>query len=314
MRFILRTSPFVAVGAMVLLTSCGSGAPTQTPTVAAKATDTKIAKAGGWRVEKMAALSGFDAPESATPDLATGNVYVSVMVPKKTPDGPDYWTDDDDGFISRLIGDKLESPKWSTATDTVRFNSPKGLCVLKGELWVADVHQVLTVDLTTAKPSLRLKPPGAQMLNDMATDGESAFVSDTGTGKITRIGPKETSELQGPKGANGLAFRDGKLFCVSWSEHELYEIDLSGKLPAKPAGLAAQFKNCDGLEVLPDGSFLVADCTANRIARVSADLKSVETFVETPMPADVGLDIKRERLYVPSFEHNNVTVFRVWKE
>ena len=192
---------------------------------------------------------------------------------------------------------------------TAKFHSPKGRCILRGQLWVADNHQLITVDLATGEAALALDLPGAKKLNDMATDGEYPYVSDTDTGRITRIAPDGPQHLKGPAGANGLEFRNGKLYCVSWSEHEIYEVDLTGKAEAIPMGLAGRFANLDGIEALPDGSFLVSDQPNDRIAWVSADGRAVETLLSISKPADLGLDTTRMRLYVPSFQGNSVTIF-----
>ncbi len=119
--------------------------------------------------------------------------------------------------------------------------------------------------------------------------------------------------MKGPAGANGLAFRGGKLYCVSWSEHEVYEIDLTGAAEPKALGLAKHFANLDGIEFLPDGSFLVSDQPNDRIAWVSADCRAVETLVKVGKPADFGIDLTRGRMYVPCFTDSTVTVFEFGK-
>ena len=282
-----------------------------------------------WKASKIAVLGGFDGPECALGDPKTGTVYVGNMAPDpKAEGGGKYWGDDGTGFLSTMSPDgKMVSVRWATSSDAgtsgplsrssdlraATFHSPKGLCLVGTTLWVADNHQLVTVDTATAKAKLELDLPGAKKLNDMASDGTHAFVSDTETGRITRLGPGGPRHMKGPAGANGLAFRGGKLYCVSWSEHEVYEIDPSGAAEAKPLGLAKHFANLDGIEFLPDGSFLVSDQPNDRIAWVSADCRTVETLAEVHAPADMGLDIHRKRLYVPCFTDNTVTVFALGK-
>ena len=268
-----------------------------------------------WKVSKIAVLGGFDGPECALGDPKTGTVYVGNMSPTpKVEGGAKYWGDDGTGFVSTMSPDgKMVSVRWATSNPGATFHSPKGLCLVGKTLWAADNHQLITVDTATGKAKLELDLPGAKKLNDMASDGTHAFVADTETGRITRLGPGGPHHMKGPAGANGLAFRGGKLYCVSWTEHEVYEIDLTGAAEPKALGLAKHFANLDGIEFLPDGSFLVSDQPNDRIAWVSADCSTVETLVEVHAPADMGLDIARKRLYVPCFTDNTVTVFSLEK-
>ena len=241
---------------------------------------------------------------------ATGKVYAGNMTldPKAEGDAK-YWGDDGTGSISLLTDSKLEKLHWAKSNKAATMHSPKGLCIVNGQLWIADNHQVVVVDIATTKPVNALDIPGAKFLNDMVSDGKYAYAADTSTSRISRVGPGALRHYKGPAGANGLAFRDGKLYCTSWSKHEIYEIDLSGKAEAKPVGLAKEFAGLDGIEALPDGSFLVSDQPNNRIVWVSADFKKAETIAKVNKPADFGIDIKRERLYVPCFADNTVTVF-----
>ncbi|MHC4504461.1 MAG: hypothetical protein ACYTFI_14235, partial [Planctomycetota bacterium] len=254
-----------------------------------------------WTASKIAVLGGFDGPECALADPQAGTVYVGNMSPTPNVEGgAKYWGDDGTGFVSTMSPDgKMISLRWAVSSGGATFHSPKGLCLVGKTLWAADNHQLITIDTSTAKVKLELDLPGAKKLNDMVSDGTHAFVSDTETGRITRLGPDGPHHMKGPPGANGLAFRAGKLYCVSWSEHEVYEIDLTGAAEAKALGLAKHFKNLDGIEFLPDGSFLVSDQPNDRIAWVSAEGHSVETLVKVGGPADFGIDLKRGRMYVP---------------
>ena len=263
-----------------------------------------------WRAKQLKVIGGLEAPECAVVNPATGKVYASNMIlDAKTEGDAKYWGDDGTGSISRLTDGKLEKLHWAKSNDAATLHSPKGLCIVNGQLWIADNHQVVVVDIATAKPVKAIDIPGAKFLNDMVSDGKHAYATDTATGRISRVGPGALRHYKGPASPNGLAFRDGKLYCASWAEHEIYEIDLSGKAEAKPVGLAKEFAGLDGIEALPDGSFLVTDQANNSIVWVSAEFKKVETIAKVNKPADFGIDIKRERLYVPCFVDNTVTVF-----
>ncbi len=149
-------------------------------------------------------------------------------------------------------------------------------------------------------------------VNDAASDGKAVYVGDMGAQKIRRITPDgKMTEIPAPKNVNGIACWKGRLFAVSWTEHEIYECDPAGKAPPKPFGLAQHFKNLDGIEVTDDGYFIVSDFTGGRVCLVHSDRKTVETLVTIETPADIGLDRKRKRLYVPQLTKDRVQVFSI---
>jgi len=263
-----------------------------------------------WRAEKLRVIEGLEHPECAVPDPITGRIYASNMNFDPEAELPGrYWGDDGNGSIALLSDTKLEKLHWSAYHRAAVLDSPKGLCILDRQLWVADNHQVVVVDIATGKPIRAIEVPGARFLNDMATDGKYAYAADTSSGRITRVGPGPMKHYKGPASANGIGFRDGRMYCASWGEHDIFEIDMSGTEEAKAVGLASEFEGLDAIEALPDGSFLVSDQPKNRIVWVSADFKKTETLAEVNKPADFGIDLKRGRIYAPTFFDGTVTVF-----
>ncbi|MDP7289640.1 MAG: hypothetical protein QGH94_16790 [Phycisphaerae bacterium] len=263
-----------------------------------------------WRMEKIRVIDGLEHPECAVPDLGSGKIYASNMNYNPKAEGEaKYWGDDGNGSISLLTDGKIEKLHWAVSDGSVRIDSPKGLCIIGRQPWVADNHQVVVVDIATGKPIEAIEVFGAKFLNDMATDGKYAYAADTSNGRITRVGPGPMKHYKGPASANGIGFRDGKLYCASWGEHDIFEIDLSGKEEARSVGLADQFKGLDAIEALSDGSFLVSDQPNHRIAWVSADFKKVETIAKINKPADFGIDLKKGLVYAPTFVDSTVTVF-----
>jgi len=265
-----------------------------------------------WQTQQLRVISGLEAPECAVADPATGKIYASNMTVDPKSKGDDkFWGNDANGSLALLTDSKLEKLHWAKSNEIATMHSPKGLCIINGQLWAADNHQVVVVDIATAKPVKVVKVPKAKWLNDMVSDGKYAYAAGMSSSLIFRVGPGAIKQYKGPNSPNGLGFRDGKLYCTSWAEHEIYEIDMSGKAEAKPVGLANEFKGLDGIEALPDGSFLVSDQPNHRIAWVSADFKKVETIAKVNTPADFGIDLKRGRLYVPCFVDSTITVFRL---
>ena len=267
----------------------------------------------GWRVEKVATISGLAVPECAVVSPKTGDVFISnIDAPAKGADNR-YNTDDHAGFITRLkAGGKLSAMRWVDSQVNAPVNSIKGLCVLKGVIYACDVNHVRRMSIETGQALEPIMIHGAKFLNDAATDGKYIYVSDTTTGKIHRLDGEKITDIPGPPSANGIAFGGGKMFVVSWAAHEIYEVDIDGIMPLKPFGLANQFGGLDGIEVLSDGTFIVSDQKNEKIVLISADRKRLGTLVNTKGgPADFGIDRARGLLYIPMIWDNSLTVFKL---
>lgn len=268
-----------------------------------------------WTAEKLATIEGFQTPECVVVDPATGTAYVSNVARSGEGDRRGSpWDEDRNGFISRLEpGGKLDALRWQASTAEFRVDSPKGMCVLGDGLWVADVRRMLRLPTGGGRPAKAYPIAKAERLNDMVAEGSAVYVSDTAAGKVYRFARQGRREIKAPEGANGITFHLGRMFGVSWTAHEIYQLDPAGEDEPQPFGLAEQFKSLDGIEVLDDGTFLVSDFLGNRVAAIGPDRKSASTLIETDTPADIGLDRQRSLLYVPCFLHDRVEVYELKK-
>lgn len=259
----------------------------------------------------VAVLEGFDVPECALVDPQTGFIYVSNI--EATPET--YWSDNGRGSISRLRPDgTMDARRWIDSSPEFVLNSPKGMCILDGRLYVADNTRILVFSLDSGRPVSALAVDGAGRLNDMATDGRHVYVSDTQAGRILRVdgsgqGRHETvAELES---VNGITFDGERMYAVSWDLHEVYQIDRSGKQPPQPFGLAEHFANLDGIEVLDDGSFIVSDFVGNKVVCISKDRRTVTTLSELKTPADIGWDRVNRRLFVPQLTVDKLAIYHL---
>jgi sugar lactone lactonase YvrE len=262
-----------------------------------------------WIAERLQVVEGLNVPESCLPDPAQGVFYVSNIETSTE----DYWGEDGKAFISRVGADgKSEKLRWVDSRPGAVLNSPKGMGLLGGFLYVADVTRLLRYDVATAGAQEVIAIPGAKMLNDVATDGQAVYVSDTGANKVFRVEPKGGCRaISDLPSANGITFLKDRMYGVSWGAHEVYELDPAGAQAPKPFGLADNFKSLDGIEVLDDGTFLVSDLTGNKVCAISPDRKTVRTLVEVESPSDIGLDRTRGLLYVPQFSANKAAIYRL---
>ena len=137
-----------------------------------------LAQTDGPTLTPMWDLKGdFAAPESAYYHAASNSVFVSSI-------NGQILDKDGNGYISRLSPDgKVIHAKWITG-----LNGPKGLRSIGNTLWVADIDEVVGMDIGSGKITSRVKVDGAVFLNDLATapDG-TVFVSDSMLSRIYAV-------------------------------------------------------------------------------------------------------------------------------
>ena len=138
--------------------------------------------------KKLWELKGLDAPESVVFDPASNALYVSNI-------GGKIWQKDSNGFISKVSPDgKMIERNWLAGLD-----SPTGLALDGGKLYVADTDQLVEIDIASKSIAKRYPAPGAKWLNDVASDGK-------GTLYASELGDQHHLAAEGRK-AGGLAYR-----------------------------------------------------------------------------------------------------------
>lgn len=260
------------------------------------------------QAEHIATLSGFAQPECVVVDPESGCAYVSNINSKEET----YWQDTGAGFLSRLKADgSLDTRNWLESTAEFPIHQPKGMCILNGILYVADNTRVLSFSLPDGKEKTVYPVTGALRLNDMASSDGKVYVTDVASGNIFRLdtsGGGSHEVVANIDGVNGITLRDGILYAVSWTLHDVYALSPDGSALPAPFGLAAQFTNLDGIETLPDGSFIVSDFVGNKVTVISSDKRSIRTLRALPTPADIGLNAAENRLYIPQMDSGTVVL------
>jgi len=258
-----------------------------------------------WVAEHVSTIEGFKVPECAL--VGDGVVYVSNI--ESLPG--EYWTDDSKGHVSLLNPDgSVKTLRWLESQPSALLHGPKGMCLLGEHLYFTDNTRLMRCTLDGGTPEV--VADGFGKANDLVANGGSVWVSDTRHGKVFAVSPAgELREIPAPEGANGLAFHGGRMYAVSWSLHEIYELDPTGKNEPQAFGLADHFTNLDGIEVLADGTLIVSDFMGNKVCTVSPDRSTVRTLVEITSPADIGLNRAEGVLYIPHFMEDKLSVYRL---
>ncbi|MGQ0700417.1 MAG: hypothetical protein ACT4PZ_19535 [Panacagrimonas sp.] len=251
---------------------------------------------------------GFKQPESALYVAAEKAIFVSNL--NGAPDGKDG-----NGFISRL--DDAGKPvklEWLTG-----LNAPKGLAYALGTLYVADIDELVAIDVKSATVLKRYPAPGAKMLNDVALEPRSnfkgqvarAYVSDFADNAIWYLGDNKFSKLlqdAALETPNGLLVEGENLIIANWGVmgSEGYKTEVPGRLKAMKLdeeGIADRFSgiplgNLDGLESDGKKGYWVSDWLAGKIIHVAADGTSTVWLQLEQGTADIGI-IPGKALLVP---------------
>ena len=258
-------------------------------------------------------LAGFESPESALPDAASGVIYVSNI----NGDAPNK---DGNGYISKVSLDgKLIAEKWVTGLD-----APKGLALAGGKLFVSDIDKLVEIDVKDGKITARYDAPGAKFLNDVAAGATgNVYVSDMVANTIWRLaGGKFEIWLAGEAllNPNGLLVESNTLVVAAWGKMtdgfatkvpgHLLAISLADK-SVKPLGNATPVGNLDGLEPLDKDTFLVSDWMSGKVYKITRSGDAAEIMSLGQGAADLGYDAASKTAYIPLMKKGLLQAYRI---
>ncbi|MCL7988479.1 ATP-binding protein [Sphingobacterium sp. lm-10] len=240
-------------------------------------------------------------PESVLPITTSSTLLVSLI------DGAGNEKDGKGGVAVLHADGKLKNPSWVTG-----LHAPKGMAIHDDRLYIADITDVVVVNVNTGELLKKIPVAGASFLNDVTTDSQGrVFVSDTREHKIYLIeNDKASLYLDEANNANGVRVIDNTLYVLAGKE--LWKVDQNKNKTIVATGLA---ENGDGLEPVGNGDFLVT-CWPGLIYYVKADgtleqLLDVRGKMNT---ADLGYDSANQTLYIPTFNNNSVVAYKLLKK
>lgn len=249
------------------------------------------------KLEKLWETKDLATPESVLP--FNGLLYVSLI------DGEGNKADGKGGVAILKPNGEIADNNWVTG-----LNAPKGLGIFKGKLYVADLSEVVKIDLKTAKIEAKIPVEGAIFLNDIAINkaGE-VFVSDTRLAKVYKIkNDKVELYADSVNNANGLKFINDELYILSGPQ--LVKFDKNKNKTLIASGLAS---GGDGLEPYKNGDF-IATCWVGLVYHIKADGTLhllMDTRADKINTADIGIDPTKNLLYIPTFLKNSVVAYRI---
>ncbi len=236
-------------------------------------------------------------PESVLFDKNASVLYVSNI------DGQP-WEKDGKGSVGKVsLTGKIISVDWVSG-----LNAPKGMGQFNNTLYVADLTEVVVIDIAKSAITKRIAIDGAQGLNDVSVDKSGqVYVTDSKAGKIYVINQdKYTLFAEDLKGLNGVLAVGTDVYAVAAGAFWKIGAD------KKPVKLAEGMEPAtDGIEQVANNEFLVSVWNGV-VYYVKADGK-VQTLLDTreqkSNTADIGYDPATRTVYVPTFFKNSITAY-----
>jgi len=259
------------------------------------------------------AQTGFEQPESVVYDSQRDLLFVSnVSGAPNEANGK--------GYISQLSVDgKLIEQHWLTG-----LNAPKGLAIFGNTLYVADINQLVAIDIKLKKISKRYLISDAKFLNDVAADKTgNVYVSDMLTNTIHRLtqGKFEVwlddDALEYP---NGLLVEGDKLIVASWGNMtDGFATDIAGHLKTidiaskkiQSIGDKTPVGNLDGLEPDGEGNYFVTDWMIGKLLQIMPSGISKTLIALEPGSADLTVLKEQKLIIIPIMLSNNIVAYRI---
>lgn len=242
--------------------------------------------------------STLKVPESVLYHAPENVLYVSCIDGKSNEK-------DLKGSIAKVSPDgKILNASWAT-----NLSAPKGMGIHNGTLYVADLSEIVVIELTSGKVKERIPVQGAIFLNDITIDASGiVYVSDSQTGKVHQVKNGVVSLWMDKKpGVNGLLAIDKAMYLAV--KDTLFKADGMKKLAVVTTGMD---ESSDG--IVNAGNEIIVSCWNGIIYAVKPDgVKTVllDTRAQKSNTADIGFDPKSKTLYVPTFFKNKVVAYKI---
>lgn len=242
-------------------------------------------------------------PESVYFDAKSNTLFVANI------DGQP-WANDGQGFISKMSPDgTVTDLHWVTG-----LNSPKGMDIHGNRLYVADMAEVVEIDIAKGEIVKRHAIPDAVNLNDLSVSPKGVvYFTDSKKKKVhTLINGKSAvlldSAKSGLKGPNGVLYRPDGLLVLDAGA--VFRAGKDGRLTK----LADVTRGTDGIEHVQGDEYIVS-CWQGEVFYVNVKTgtatKMLDTQSQKLQSADIGYDAKKKIVYVPTFFGNNVSAYQL---
>ncbi len=286
----MNNSLLIATGAALVLWGCGGsqkGDTAETTMVTPQLTQV-------WKTDTV-----FTGSESTLYDPSANVIYVSSG-------NTNAGDKDNDGFISVMNTDgTIRDLKWVEGN----LHAPKGMALLDGKLYVTDIDEVKIIDVASATIEKTIAVKGAVFLNDVATDGQQVYFSDTRAGNIYALAADGSYTIISENaGVNGLECHDGHLFALDGEGLKKFSKD--GEYTQEV--INTDVTGGDGLVIINDSTF-VASRWHGEIFFIRGNETTVllDTQADESNTADIGFVPDQKLVIVPTFLKNEVAAYEL---
>ncbi|QRR01963.1 ATP/GTP-binding protein [Dyadobacter sandarakinus] len=238
-------------------------------------------------------------PESVLYSQADKALYVAQIDGKAAEK-------DGKGAIGKVgLDGKIISKDWVSG-----LHAPKGMGQTAGKLYVADVTDIVEIDIQSGKILNKYPVEDSKFLNDLTIDAKgNIYVSDSQTKKVHLLkNGKVTTYYENLTGPNGLLALGTDLLILD--SGSLKKLTASKEISVIAEGMD---KSTDGIEQVKRGEYLVSSW-AGIIYYVKSDgstEKLLDTTAEQSNTADIGYDPAKKIVYVPTFMKNSVVAYQL---
>lgn len=244
-------------------------------------------------------------PESVIYDVTRKVLYVSnINLSPLKKDG--------NGFISRVkLNGEIEDLEWITG-----LNGPKGLGIFENRLYVADIDELVEIDITSGQILNKYLAPGAVILNDVAIDlSGNVYISDSSRRnsviyKFSNGKVEEWIRSEQIKKPNGLYAQKDELIVGNSGDGGLKAISFSDK---KISTIARVSSSIDGLKADQENNYIISDWRGKTslITQSGRIIELLNTTDDKINSADIEYIKDKNLLIIPTFYDNRLMAYRL---
>lgn len=241
-------------------------------------------------------------PESVLYDRERQVIYVANV-------NMDPWGKDGNGFISKMdLEGNIIDLEWISGG----LNGPKGMGVMNNSLFVADIDEVVEIDIESSQIINRFKVEGVPTLNDITIGDNTVYISGSDSNKVFELKNGIVTEIMsGDYGRpNGLYWEPERLLMLTSNSSTLKSIDLeTGEITDLVGGLG----HGDGIVPVGNGDYL-ASSWRGEVFYIEDDWTSTQLLDTRDMEinaADIDYLPENNLLLVPTFFDNRVVAYRL---
>jgi hypothetical protein len=192
------------------------------------------------------------------------------------------------------------------------LHGPKGMGILDGSLYVADIDEVVEIDIESGEIKARYPVAGTPTLNDITIGDGSVYISGSDSNKVFELRDGTVTEIMSEDFGrpNGLFWEPERLLMLTSNSSMLKSIDLeSGEI----TDLVGELGHGDGIVPVGNGDYL-GSSWRGEIFYITADWTStqlLDTRDQEINAADIDFIIDQNLLLVPTFFDNRVVAYKL---